>query len=102
MYPQWMDLIDNYAPEVLWLDGDWVANSSTWRTPELVAYAFNDGPTADTIVVDDRLGTDTNRKHGSFYTPEYDGKNSCWIATAMLASCAPLYRRPMLTLPMAL
>ena len=79
-----MDLIDNYKPDVLWLDGDWVANSTVWRTPELVAYAFNDGPTADTIVVDDRLGTDTNRQHGSFYTPEYDAtvyNNKKWEAS---------------------
>ena len=84
MYPQWMDLIDNYKPDVLWLDGDWVANSTVWRTPELVAYAFNDGPTADTIVVDDRLGTDTGRTHGSFFTPEYDATvydNHKWEAS---------------------
>ena len=79
-----MDLIDNYKPDVLWLDGDWVANSTVWRTPELVAYAFNDGPTADTIVVDDRLGTDTSRTHGSFWTPEYDATvydNHKWEAS---------------------
>lgn len=72
MYPQWLDLINNYQPEVLWCDGEWEHNSTVWRSQEFLAYVFNDSPVRDTIVVDDRFGSDTNRLHGSFYTPEYD------------------------------
>ena len=72
MHPQWMDIIDLYQPEVLWCDGDWVGSSDDWGTRQLLQYMFNEAPTRDTIVVDDRLGTDTSRTHGSFFTPEYD------------------------------
>ena len=64
MRPQWMDLIDNYRPDVFWCDGDWVADSDQWGTRQLLEYMYNDSPVKDTVVVDDRIGTDTSRKHG--------------------------------------
>jgi len=72
LFPQWTDLIQNYQPEVLWCDGDWVTDSATWGSERFLAWVFNDSPVKDTIVVDDRFGTDCSRKHGSFFTPEYD------------------------------
>ena len=74
MRPQWMDLIDNYKPEVFWCDGDWTADPDQWGTRQLLAYMYNDSPVKDTVVVDDRLGTGTNRVHGDFYTPEYSSE----------------------------
>lgn len=71
MYPQWMDLINNYQPDVLWCDGNWPYPSKTWRSEEFLAWAFNDSPVKDTLVVDDRFGSETPTAHGSFYTPEY-------------------------------
>ena len=68
MQPQWRDLISNYQPEVFWLDGDWTANSDEWGTKELLAWTYSDSPVGDRIVVDDRMGTDTSRTHGDFYT----------------------------------
>ena len=68
MRPQWLDLIDNYQPDVLWCDGDWTADSDQWGTKDLLAYVYNDSPVKDRIVVDDRMGTDTSRMHGDFYT----------------------------------
>ena len=71
MYPQWIELIDKYQPELFWTDGEWAQNSSTWRATEFLAYVFNDSPVKDTIVVNDRYGSDTRATHGGYYTSEY-------------------------------
>jgi len=54
-YPQAQDLNRLYRPDLIWSDGDWEANSSYWRSPELLAWLYNDGAgSADTVVVNDR------------------------------------------------
>jgi len=71
MFPQWVELLSKYQPDVLWCDGQWDHPSKFWRSEEFLAWAFNDSPVRDTIVVDDRFGSETPNAHGSFYTPEY-------------------------------
>jgi len=70
MYPQWVDLIDNYKPDVLWLDGNWECSSRDFRSEEFLAYVYNDSPVKDTIVVNDRFGNDTDGIHGGYYVAE--------------------------------
>jgi len=71
MYPQLIDLINNYQPDVLWTDGDWMDNSTFWRSTEFLAYAYNSSPVKDRIAVNDRWGSECSRKNGGFFTPEY-------------------------------
>jgi hypothetical protein len=46
-------------------------NSADWRSPELLAWLFNDSPVKDKVVVNDRWGKDTRHKHGGYWTTEY-------------------------------
>jgi len=71
MLPQLTDLVNNYRPELIWGDGDWEHNSTFWKTPEFVAWLYNESPAKDTIVINDRFGIDVGHTHGGFYTPEY-------------------------------
>jgi alpha-L-fucosidase len=73
LHPQVKHLVENYRPSILWADGEWEQTSSTWQTPELLAWLFNESPVRDEVVVNDRWGKDTRGQHGGFYTLEYGG-----------------------------
>lgn len=70
-YIVWPDieyLVKKYRPSLLWCDGDGEANYTYWKSPELLAWLYNKSPVRDEIVVNDRLGDETNCQHGDFYT----------------------------------
>jgi len=74
MLPQLYDVVTNYQPELIFSDGDWDHNSTFWQTPTFVAWLYNSSPVKDTVVVNDRWGSDTGGVHGGYFTPEYDSK----------------------------
>ncbi len=71
MLPQLRDLVTRYCPAVLWTDGEWEHPSAAWRSPEFLAWLFNEGPNGAEVVVNDRWGAETRGRHGGFYTSEY-------------------------------
>jgi len=70
MLPQLRDLVTRYKPDILWGDGQWEHPSETWRTPEFLAWLFNEAGLPE-IVINDRWGKETSNRHGGFATPEY-------------------------------
>lgn len=72
MLPQMKDLVSRYKPDILWTDGEWEAPSSTWKSPDFLAWLYNDSPVKDVIAVNDRWGKETRGHHGGYYTTEYD------------------------------
>ncbi len=81
-WPQMKELINTYQPDVFWTDGDWDASDDTWRSPEFLAWLYNESPVKDRIVTYDRWGSGIRFRHGSVYTPEYqpelDFENHYW------------------------
>jgi alpha-L-fucosidase len=71
MFPQFKDAVTRYRPAIIFSDGEWDMDSAAWRTPELLAWLFNDSPVAADVVVNDRWGKDTRHRHGGYYTTEY-------------------------------
>lgn len=71
MMPQFKDVVTHAKPSIIFSDGEWEATSEEWRSPELLAWLFNDSPVRDEVVIDDRWGKDTRHKHGGYYTTEY-------------------------------
>lgn len=69
-HPQFKDLVTRYAPDMIWTDGEWTQSSETWKTPELLAWLFNETPNQD-VAINDRWGNDCRHRHGGFYTTEY-------------------------------
>ncbi len=70
-FPQFKDLVNRYQPSLIFADGEWEHPSATWRSPELLAWLFNESNCRDDVVVNDRWGKETRGKHGGYYTTEY-------------------------------
>ncbi|XP_071744404.1 alpha-L-fucosidase [Lepeophtheirus salmonis] len=68
MMPELKQLVEKYHPEVIWSDGDWEALPEYWGSKDFLAWLFNSSPTKSTVVVNDRWGIGTSKKHGSFYS----------------------------------
>jgi alpha-L-fucosidase len=71
MIPQFKDVVTRYEPSIIFSDGEWDQTSSEWRSPELLAWLFNESKVKDEVVVNDRWGKDSRHKHGGYWTTEY-------------------------------
>ncbi len=71
-HPQFKDLIERYKPDIIWPDGEWEMTAEDWKTPELLAWLFNESPVGNTIVINDRWGKGLRKKHGGYFTTEYE------------------------------
>jgi len=71
MFPQFKDLVTRYQPDLIWADGEWSMGAEQWRSPELLAWLFNNAPNEQDLVINDRWGKGARHKHGGFYTTEY-------------------------------
>ena len=71
MWPQMKDVIETYRPEVFWTDGEWEEPAETWKSPEFLAWLYNESPVRDKVVTYDRWGAGIRFKHGGVFTPEY-------------------------------
>jgi alpha-L-fucosidase len=71
MFPQLKDLVNRYAPAVLFTDGEWDLPSADWRSPELLAWLLNESPCREALVVNDRWGKECRHQHGGYWTTEY-------------------------------
>jgi len=70
-HPQFKDLVSTYTPDIIWTDGEWEQSSKVWKSPELLAWWFNNAPNKKDLVINDRWGNDSRHKHGGFFTTEY-------------------------------
>jgi alpha-L-fucosidase len=71
MTPQFKDLVNRYAPSIIFSDGEWDLPSAEWKSPELLAWLYNESPSKNDVIVNDRWGKDSRHKHGGYWTTEY-------------------------------
>lgn len=80
--PQVKDLVVSYQPDILWGDGEWDMEDEKWKTPELIAWLYNESPVRDRIVINDKWGKGIRKVHGGYFTTEYEteveGYNKPW------------------------
>uniref|UniRef100_A0A915PTU5 Putative alpha-L-fucosidase n=1 Tax=Setaria digitata TaxID=48799 RepID=A0A915PTU5_9BILA len=67
-YPQMLEIVRNYEPQIIWSDGDWEMSDDYWKSKEFIAWLYNSSPVKDTVVVNDRWGAGVSGKHGGFLT----------------------------------
>ncbi len=54
MMPEMKELIEKYAPHVIWSDGDWETYPEYFGSEEFLAWLYNESPSKDYIVTNDR------------------------------------------------
>jgi alpha-L-fucosidase len=72
---QLKELVTTYQPALLFADGEWDRPADYWRSPEFLAWLYNEAPNKDEVVVNDRWGQGTRSQHGGYYTSEYASDN---------------------------
>ncbi len=84
------ELVDRYAPDLLWSDDYWKTSeksaASTWDSEELIAYFYNHAADPAEVLVNDRWGkVGPDRLLGDYATPEYASITAlppfCWEMT---------------------
>jgi len=71
MIPQFKDVVNRYAPSVIFSDGEWDHLYPTWKSTELLTWLYNESPCKDDVVANDRWGKKCRHQHGGYYTTEY-------------------------------
>jgi alpha-L-fucosidase len=73
LFPQFKDLVTRYKPSIIFSDGEWLLSDTAWRSPELLAWLYNESPVGKEVVVNDRWGSNTRGKNVSstYTTSEY-------------------------------
>jgi alpha-L-fucosidase len=71
MIPQFKDVVSRYRPSIIFSDGEWDMPSADWRSPELLAWLYNESPVKGEVIVNDRWGRETRHRHGGYFTTEY-------------------------------
>jgi len=70
LQPQLRQIVNDYKPSVIWADGDWETDDSYWKSKEFLAWLFNDSPSRDDVIVNDRWGQGDRDVHGGVFTGE--------------------------------
>jgi alpha-L-fucosidase len=55
-WPQMLDLVNTYKPDVFWTDGDWDESDTTWQSTKFLAWLYNESPVKNSVVTFDRWG----------------------------------------------
>lgn len=71
MAPQFKDVVTKYRPSLIFSDGEWDLEHERWGSTELLAWLFNQAPSRDEVVINDRWGKGIRHEHGGYYTTEY-------------------------------
>ena len=70
MQPQLREAVRRYAPSFLYFDGEWGFPPDRFEMLDFLAWLYNDSPSADDVVVNDRFGKGSRGKHGGVYCSE--------------------------------
>jgi len=68
LQPQLRQVATDYAPDLIWADGDWEANDTYWKSKEYLAWLYNESPSRNDVIVNDRWGANVENKHGGYWT----------------------------------
>lgn len=70
MQPQLREAVRRYRPSLLYFDGEWEFPLDTFQMQDFLAWLYNESPSRDDVVVNDRFGRGSRGKHGGIYCSE--------------------------------
>jgi alpha-L-fucosidase len=70
-FPQFKDLVRRYRPSLIFADGQWDHTLDEWRSPELLAWLFNESGVEDVVVNDRWAKYRPGEPHIGYLTTEY-------------------------------
>ena len=73
--PKFKEVVTNYKPWFIFLDGEWEHHYKEWESEEMAAWLYNESPVRDYVVVNDRWGQ-CRGVQGDIYESEYGGGTS--------------------------
>ena len=68
MLPQLKDVVQRYAPSLIFSDGEWDLPSGAWRSEEFLAWLYNESPCRSDVIVNDRWGKECRHKCAGYFT----------------------------------
>ena len=76
LHPQFKQVITQYEPCFVFMDGDWEADDETFKSRELVAWLLNESPVKDFVAFNDRWGQ-SRGVNGMIFNMEFGGGEGC-------------------------
>ena len=77
LVPLATEFIDNYDPDILWFDAEWMTETSENHSYDMAAYFYNKAQGRKEVVINDRYGEVNGKglrwQRGDFYTSESEG-----------------------------
>jgi alpha-L-fucosidase len=71
-HPKFIEVVSQYKPWFIFLDGEWEQDYKAWRSEELAHWLYHESPVKNTVVVNDRWGQ-SRGIWGDVYESEYGG-----------------------------
>jgi len=68
VYPEMVELVNTYKPDILWSDGEWDMPDTYWKSTKFLAWLYNESPVKDEILTNDRWGSNVTCYHGDIRT----------------------------------
>ena len=73
--PQATEFIDQYDPDILWYDGEWLTSVNDLLTYDIISYFYNKAEGRKEVAVNDRIGLENGEslrfRRGDIFTSEY-------------------------------
>jgi alpha-L-fucosidase len=70
LQPQLREAVRRYRPSFIYFDGEWQFPLDRFQMQDFLAWLFNDSPSKDDVVVNDRFGQGSRGRHGGVYSSE--------------------------------
>ena len=71
LQPQLRELVNDYRPDIIVLGGHVQHTTAEFKNDAFADWLYNKSPVKDSVVVNDRWGSDSERKMGNYFSTQY-------------------------------
>ena len=70
MQPQLREVVKRYSPSIIYFDGEWQFPLDSFEMDDFLAWLYNESPSRNDVIVNDRFGHGSRGKHGGVFCSE--------------------------------